>query len=681
MFYEFDCGCRIPQFGTELKECDGLPPLEIDYYNINYNCPKTWALLGTGQTQGVFQLEKSLGKGWSKKLEPHNMEELAALTAILRPGVLKAKLDDKSLTQHFIDRKHGREEINYIHETLEPILEETYNILVYQEEAIFIATEIAGFDLQQADILRKAIGKKKPEIMAQVEKEFMEGCKNTGIVSEDIAKQIFSWIRESQKYSFNKCISGKEKLWGHKKNIKNMCLDNERGYTLSLYGFEPITNDIVNIIPNGRKPIYRITLNNGAYIDTTSNHKFPTVDGVKRLDEITIGDSLYHYKEDDRDVVFALLIDKIEFIGFDEVFDVEMGAPHHTFLNDRGIVTCNSHSVGYGMISYWTAYAKAHFPLHFFASYLHWSREKQDPQEERRQLVADAKLFNVEVYPPSITNLFSGDDGEVSITKKGIHFGIGEIKRIGKNHVKKFLQKVKSYEAKLGEISKWGWYTFLTEFSHELTSTVVNGLISVGALSVYGLPRQKMLFEYNTWKDLSGREQKWLRENHSTDLLKDLSRYVLVERKDGGPANINRKAIIKDLVKSLKNPPYDLKDEPSWIVEQEQNLLGIGLTYNKVDVLQSNIVNTSTCKDFLSGIKGKIILSVEIMDVRTYTMDDGKVQGYLCAEDSSGRLDNIKAYPDKWEDYKELLQKGSLVALHGYRDKRDMFIIEKAVAL
>ena len=172
-----------------------------------YNDDKTWELFLEGKTKGVFQLESNLGKSWSKKLAPNNIEELSALIAIIRPGCLKAYVDGKSMTQHFIDRKHGREEVTYLHESLEEILAHTYGVLVYQEQSMRIAQKIAGFNLEEADELRKAIGKKKADLMAQVKKKFIKGAKKVKIVNKEEAEEIFGWIQASSRYAFNKSHS------------------------------------------------------------------------------------------------------------------------------------------------------------------------------------------------------------------------------------------------------------------------------------------------------------------------------------------------------------------------------------------------------------------------------------------------------------------------------------------
>lgn len=174
---------------------------------MKYNDKKTWKLFAEGKTKGIFQLESNLGKAWAKKLAPNNLEELSALIAIIRPGCLKAYVDGKSMTQHFIDRKHGREEVTYLHESLEDILAPTYGVLVYQEQSMRIAQKIAGFDLQEADELRKAIGKKKADLMAKVKKKFLEGATKMKIVTKEEAQEIFGWIEKSARYAFNKSHS------------------------------------------------------------------------------------------------------------------------------------------------------------------------------------------------------------------------------------------------------------------------------------------------------------------------------------------------------------------------------------------------------------------------------------------------------------------------------------------
>ena len=166
--------------------------------------PDVWNFICSGRTKGIFQLESNLGRHWAKQLQPKSISELAALISVIRPGTLMAKVDGKSMTQHYCDRKAGKDAVTYPHESLEEILSETYGVLVYQEQSMMIAQKLAGFDLKEADALRKAIGKKKADLMEKVKKDFMKGAEKKGIVSKEIAEEIFGWIEKSNRYAFNK---------------------------------------------------------------------------------------------------------------------------------------------------------------------------------------------------------------------------------------------------------------------------------------------------------------------------------------------------------------------------------------------------------------------------------------------------------------------------------------------
>ena len=122
----------------------------------------------------------------------------------MRPGCLEAYRDGKNVSNHYIDKKNGLETVDHYHDSLKDILSSTYGEMIYQEQAMQIAQKIAGFNLQDADVLRKAIGKKKADLMAEVKKQFIDGAKTEGIVNENEVEEIFGWIEKSQRYSFNK---------------------------------------------------------------------------------------------------------------------------------------------------------------------------------------------------------------------------------------------------------------------------------------------------------------------------------------------------------------------------------------------------------------------------------------------------------------------------------------------
>jgi DNA polymerase-3 subunit alpha len=195
---KYNCGCSFP-----LDENDRIV-FDPTFEKVPLDCQMTWDLICSGDTKGVFQLESHYGRKLSKDLAPRNILQLSDLTAVMRPGCSESFVDGKNLTTHYIDRKHGRDPVKFYHPALEPILKNTFGILVYQEQAMQIAQAIAGFNLLEADNLRKAIGKKKPEEMAKVKTMFLEKATALGIVTETEAIEIFSWIEKSQRYSFNK---------------------------------------------------------------------------------------------------------------------------------------------------------------------------------------------------------------------------------------------------------------------------------------------------------------------------------------------------------------------------------------------------------------------------------------------------------------------------------------------
>ena len=197
---QFACGCSFDVVDNHIIYNPDIEKLPLE-------CSDTWNLICEGNTKGVFQLESQLGRSMAERVRPTNVEELSDLIAIIRPGCMEAIVDGKSLTQHYIDRKHNIDPVEYFHDALKPILSSTYGILVYQEQALLIARDIAGFDLQEADILRKAIGKKNVSLMTKLRKQFITKAEEKGTVTKTQAKEIFGWIEKSQRYSFNKSHS------------------------------------------------------------------------------------------------------------------------------------------------------------------------------------------------------------------------------------------------------------------------------------------------------------------------------------------------------------------------------------------------------------------------------------------------------------------------------------------
>lgn len=174
---------------------------ELNIGNLNLNDKKTFTLLAKGDTIGVFQLESRGMRDILKKINAATFEDLIAVLALYRPGPLGSGMVDD-----FINRKQGKKSITYTHKKLEPILKKTYGIILYQEQIMQIVSQLAGFDMARADLLRKAIGKKIPEIMDEQRHLFVEGCQKNSI-STNAANQIFDLIDYFSGYGFNRSHS------------------------------------------------------------------------------------------------------------------------------------------------------------------------------------------------------------------------------------------------------------------------------------------------------------------------------------------------------------------------------------------------------------------------------------------------------------------------------------------
>jgi DNA polymerase-3 subunit alpha len=172
-----------------------------DLINLDFADQKTYRLLSAGDTTGVFQLESSGMKDLLVRLKPENFNDIIALVALYRPGPMESGMIDD-----YVERKHGRKSVEYLIPELEPILKETYGVIVYQEQVMKIAGALANYSMAEADGLRKAMGKKIPAIMAEHRDRFMKGAEANGI-SADKAKSIFDLMEKFGGYGFNKSHS------------------------------------------------------------------------------------------------------------------------------------------------------------------------------------------------------------------------------------------------------------------------------------------------------------------------------------------------------------------------------------------------------------------------------------------------------------------------------------------
>lgn len=171
--------------------------ININLDEIPTDDPKTLELWQSGMTEGIFQFDAPFVQQTLRKMHPTNFLEISALNALNRPGPI-------AFIPQFIARMHGEEKIEYVHPRAEPILKESYGIIVYQEQVMQLTRALAGFTRGESDTVRKAMGKKKLELLAKLEVKFLEGCKKEGTLDEATAKDLWEKFKEFAKYAFNK---------------------------------------------------------------------------------------------------------------------------------------------------------------------------------------------------------------------------------------------------------------------------------------------------------------------------------------------------------------------------------------------------------------------------------------------------------------------------------------------
>lgn len=498
-----------------IKENHGI---DIDIYTLPLNDKQVFDYAGKGWLGDVFQLGSPGLSGYCVKMKPDNINELSACVALYRPGAM-----ENNFHNEYILRKNGEKDWEKeMPIGAEDILSKNFGIILYQEDVMLMCQKLAGFDLEETDSVRKALGKKIMEKMKMYGNKFVKGyINNYGNkgVTEESARALWKQMEEFAKYSFNKCISGREKIHRQKggrtsfhPTIEEMYLiKNDKGYAIATghkelhfkyknngYGCAWTLCDdgkirksfIKDIRFAGKRQTYKITLENGKFICVTDNHKFPTQRGKVMMSDLTTNDFLYvnnGYKQEKWDFCFTdkvkeealnnpyafkyelnsekgkkgfqkkdtpytqlkkfvkenrykhtccqlcgkahkrlelhhadgnhahneesnflfvcpschkkehyrlygrtkmgekglesilVKIASIEPDMMENVYDVEIDHPKHNFVTGNGIVTCNSHSVCYGMTAYICLWLKVHYPIEYWSATFSFAKDEKIP--------------------------------------------------------------------------------------------------------------------------------------------------------------------------------------------------------------------------------------------------------------------------------------------------------------
>lgn len=268
---------------AEIKRIHGV---EIDLDEIPLDDPATFDLFQRADTVAIFQFESSGMREWLRKLKPTSIDDLIAMNALYRPGPM-------DLIPNYIDRKHGREEVSYPHEMLREVLEPTFGIPVYQEQVMKMAQVMGGYTLGGADLLRRAMGKKKVKEMDRQRGIFVTGALDRG-VDEKTAQEVFDMMAKFAGYGFNKCVVGATEVFdadsGRRYSVKELF---DTGAPIRVHALDAdkklTPRRVVDVVWNGVKPVFEVQTRLGNRIIATGNHPFKTLDGWTTVDNLRPG--------------------------------------------------------------------------------------------------------------------------------------------------------------------------------------------------------------------------------------------------------------------------------------------------------------------------------------------------------------------------------------------------------
>jgi DNA polymerase-3 subunit alpha len=467
--------------------------VKVDLPRLALDDKATYRLLCNGDTTGVFQLESTGIREMTVKIRPNCFEDLVAILALYRPGPL-----DSGMAEEYIKRKHGKEKIRYLHPLLETILKDTYGVIVYQEQVMQIAQVLAGYSMGEADILRRAMGKKDPEEMAAQRERFVEGAKAKKI-SHEKATEIFDQMETFARYGFNK-----------------------------------------------------------------------------------------------------------------------------------------SHSAAYALVSYQTAYLKAHYPVEFLAALMTWEMDDTDKVIKN---LAECRLKGVEVLAPDV------NESRADFTPAGdkIRFGLTAVKNVGGKAVEVILESRRED----------GPFESLFDFCRRVDLTAVNrrvieSLIKCGAFDSTGVSRARMMA-----------------------VLDDAMRAGQAHQRDRESNQIDIFAVLGVPAKAGKKPGDVYPQAPEWSAQEalafEKEALGFYITghpLDKFDRVIKKMTSGSIAALKEKASAGEVALGGVVSALRLRNTKKGDRYGTFNLEDKTGFLEVI-AWPDVYKKCGALLAADDPILVKG----------------
>ena len=616
---------------------------------------KTFDIYKNGLTCSINQADSDYATNLVMKYKPQSLAEMSAFVAIIRPGCA-------SLLDDFISRKPYTTGVD----ALDNILEDSEHRLIYQESIMKYLIWLGISEPQSYDVIKKIAKKKfkEPELK-ELKAQLLEGW-HKQVGEEAGFEETWKVVEDAAKYSFNACVSGDTIIQragstkSKKVTIKEMFdVYNNKDYAkkigkislyrkykrmgygnaLSMYDDKRVRkNQIVNIYYSGKADIYRVTTENGSYLDCTLNHKFPTDKGKKRLDELKIGDELYVLNKYGKHLVKKSKIVSIEFLRNDDVYDIEMASPAHNFISDTGLITSNSHSLSYAYDSLYGAYLKSHYPLEYYTVALNYY---QNDIDRTMKLTKELSYFGITLNNAKFR--YSKDDYFMDKESNKIYKGTSSIKFLNK--------ECSNYLYSLKDNKYNNFIDLLVEITNakdEDNKSYINSkqmeiLIQLQYFEEFG-KNKKLLDIYKYFKDIYGRKIIAKDKLEELDLTKEDIEGCYAKETDKQYGGIDCLKILSNVEKRIPDENISIKEQISF----EKDVVGyISATYDvdkklclvlkvdkkyspKVDLYSLKSGKIVKCKinkllfDDYPLKEGDVIKCISFMEKDTVKKQDGK---------------------------------------------------------
>lgn len=597
---------------------------------------QAFEMISRGETVGVFQVESTGMQEMLRGMRPSRFEHIVAAVSLYRPGPM-------DYIPTYNRRLHGEEPVEYHHEKLRPILEETMGIPIYQEQLMQIASELFGYALGDADLMRRAVSKKKKEDLQKHRQIFVDNGPNFGVDAET-ANRIFDDIDKFANYGFNKCIVSDTNIvdadTGAVVTVGDLASGKaqvRRTLTLDLTTQRIVPGEISHVHENGIKPVYTLTTESGRTITATDNHPFLAREGWRELGDLAVGMEIGVAADTRWDKIVS-----IEYVGEEMTYDLTVPGTHNFIAND--IIVHNSHAVDYAVITCQSAYLKCHYTEEYMAALL---SVYFDDSEKVTTFLTECKRLNISILPPDVNHsLLDFDIQPAPNGKRGIRFGLAAVKNAGVGALSHII------EAR----DQGGIFTSLQDFCERVDLRLVGkrtieSLVKVGAFEAYG--------NRATLMGALDRVMSFSAERHKAREIGQMSMF-------GGLGD----AGFDDLLANLPNVEEVSQRE---MLNWEKELLGFYVSSHPIDPVLDIIKGSSfqTTRDLRSAppeYGGRPVRIVGLVaGIRRLPTKNHEMMGIVQLEDHFSTID-VVLFPRTWRKFEDLVIEGAVLQFNGKLD-------------